>query len=126
MMTIDKILNARSVLAKIRPQCKKASLSYAVMRILKDSDEDERFYIDKYREILNELGEKEEDGSYKQVNGNFLIKEGFGEEFKKKIDELNALEVEDIKWRIKLSDLEDIEVTPEDLYNLDVFINAEE
>lgn len=127
-MKLKEIMDARSALVKLKTACTAPRLSYTIMKLLKATEDDEQFYIDKYRKILDKYGEKNEDGTFVIVDGLLQIKQESCDKFNAKVKELNEIEVEDknVGWKIKLSDLDGFELTPEDMLNLDMFINAEE
>lgn len=127
-MKLKEIMDARSALVKLKTACTAPRLSYTIMKLLKATEDDEQFYVDKYRKILDKYGEKNEDGTFVIVDGLLQIKQESYDKFNAKVKELNEIEVEDknVGWKIKLSDLDGFELTPEDMLNLDMFINAEE
>ena len=125
-MLLKQMVEARGVLKRLEKTNCKPKLAYTIMKLLKETEDSETFYIEKYRGIMEKCAIKNEDGSFKQDNGLFIIKDDCSDLFKKEMEELCMLEVEDINRKIKLSDLDDsLRLTPVDMFNLDVFIMEE-
>ena len=125
-MLLKEIIEARDALRKLENQACSPKLSYTIMKILKETEDNEKFYIEKYRAIMDECAVKEDDGTFKVVDNMFTIKEDHKEQFEKMIKELTSLEVDDVSRKIKLSDLNDsIKICPSDMNRLDIFIAEE-
>ena len=125
-MLLKDVVEARDVLKKLGDQPCSPKLSYTIMKILKETDDNERFYIEKYRNIMDECAVKNDDGTFKITDGLFQIQEDRKEQFDKSITELVTLEVDDVTRKIKLSDLNDsMSITPSDMNRLDIFITEE-
>jgi len=125
-MLLKDVVEARDVLKRICTKNCKPKLAYTIMKILKETEDSENFYIEKYRAIMDECAQKNEDGSFVQNNGLFVLKDDHKELFDKKMEELCALEIDDINRKIKLSDLDDsLKLSPADMYSLDILIMEE-
>lgn len=97
--------------------------SYKIMKIIKAIEEEEVFFASKMQEIINEYGEKDENGNYIQTGENSIkIKDGKIEECNAKINELNSIEIKIPDYKISLEELELIELSPKELYLLDSII----
>lgn len=97
--------------------------SYKIMKIIKAIEEEEVFFANKMQEIINEYGEKDENGNYIQTGENSIkIKDGKIEECNAKINELNSIEIKIPDYKISLDELELIELSPKELYLLDSII----
>lgn len=97
--------------------------SYKIMKIIKAIEEEEVFFASKMQEIINEYGEKDENGNYIQTGENSIkIKDGKIEECNAKINELNSIEIKIPDYKISLEELELIKLSPKELYLLDSII----
>lgn len=125
---VSELLNSQEVLKELAQKPMRAKTSYAVARIIRDV-ENEMATFDKTRqEILKKYCIKDENGEMKiNEEGNVTIEDG-------KIDEYNQ-EIKDLlESRITLSsarplilkEIEDMELTPSQIYSLSCFIQDDE
>ena len=126
-MLLKQVIEARDVLKRLATKSCKPQLAYSIMKILKETADNEDFYVDKYREIMDECAIKDKDGSYKVEKGLFVLKDGCKDKFNEKMTELCSIEVENTGRKLKLSELEEsLNLTPNDMYSLDIFIAEEQ
>lgn len=124
-MTIKAALAMRAVLSKIQDKPIKARTSYTIMKILKETEDTERFYIDKVNGLLEKYAEKENDGKYKISNGSYVFSAENGKEFDKSINELHSLEVDGTTRRISLSELDGLDLSPRDMGDIECLITED-
>lgn len=100
--------------------------AYKLNKIKKGLEKETEFYTEKFQEILDKYGQKDENGNFvfSEDNQQILIVDGKMEECNKALDELQNLEVQIENYNFKLEDLgEDIECTPEELEALMPFMD---
>lgn len=97
--------------------------AYKFMKLLKAIEEEETFFNTKMKEIIDEFGEKDETGQPIVLpNGNVRIKEGVENECNEKVKELETIEVEIPDTKFSIDELEVLELSPRDIYSLDLLI----
>lgn len=116
-MKLKEILQARRVLSEHVDDKICAPLAYKIMKILKSSDDDEMFYMDKLQQIVDKYGEHCEDG-------NILIPQSNAQKCKIAIAELEEIEVESPTIKFSLEELSGLTLSAKDMYILDSFIIA--
>lgn len=122
-MTLSEAIKIREIFLQIKEKKLPIKTSYQIVRFLQNTDSDAAFYSDKYREIINESAELNEDGSLNMTeNGaSIKIKPDKLESCTHSIQELETTPV-DVKLEINLSDLENAELTVIQLYTLGKYI----
>ena len=123
-MKLYELLEARAVINKNIDQTKSISapLAYKIMKLIKNTQNDCDFYQEKFNAILNEYGEKDEDGQLIQADGGVKIQDGKMEECTSKVNELNNTEVELPKIRFTLKELEPYNFSVIDMVKIDELI----
>ena len=100
-------------------------ISYKIMKIIQAIEREENFFSKKMNEIIQEFGDKKENGELIFLeNGNIKIKDGKEQECQKEIKELNELEIELPDYKIKLEDLNNISLSPKEIYSLDPILEV--
>ena len=126
-MTIFQLISVSETLQTIVDQKLPFSLAYKFAKLAKLVDENREFYGQSINKLINEYGEKDENGELKQVEGGFTIKPDLIGEFNEEVNKLQSIEVTDEYPTFTFSDFEDkIELTPRDLILLEPFIKTED
>ena len=121
-MKIKQLVQITQVLEKFVNEKLSIKLSYKIMKFLKVTEADMTFYKEKLTKIIEEYGERAEDGSIKMIDNNFKIKENEIENFNKAYFELEEIEIELPNIKFNLNELEEIKISPAELYILDNLI----
>ena len=98
------------------------STGYKMKKINDQLTKEVEFYYQSLREIIQTYTEKNEDGSIKIENDNYIIQKDKIEECNQKLDELNQLEVEVTDTYFTAEELISFEITIETLEALSPFI----
>lgn len=118
-LQITEILNFNYFYNEVRNAKLPFKVLYKLSNLAKAIDNQTEFYREKFQEIVNEYGEKDEQGNLIPTEGGdgIKLKPGTEQECYTKVNELQSLEVElpDIKFDI--DDFGDIELTM-DVFNL--------
>ena len=121
-MKIKQLVQITQVLEKFVNEKLSIKFSYKIMKFLKATEADMTFYKEKLTKIIEEYGERAEDGSIKMIDNNFKIKENEIENFNKAYFELEEIEIELPNIKFNLNELEEIKISPAELYILDNLI----
>ena len=97
--------------------------SYSIARFISQTNDAEVIYNQKIQELINEFGDKDEQGNFKQdENGNISIKDGVEQECNDRIAEIDNFEVETPALTIVEKDIDNldskIELSPAELFIL--------
>lgn len=97
--------------------------AYKFMKLLKAIEEEETFFNNKMKDIILEFGKKDNNGNPIFLdNGNVEIIKGKENECNERVKELEAIEVDIPDNKFSLEELEDLELSPRDIYALDPII----
>lgn len=121
-MKIKNLLTARNVIFQHKDDKIPSSLAYKLMKFLKASDNDEAFYNEKLKALIEEYSIRESDGKIKMVNGNFAIQPSKIDVFNKEAEELRNTEVDIPQIKFSIKELEPIHLSIADIYSLDELI----
>ena len=123
-MKLYELLEARTVINKNIDQTKSisAALAYKIMKLMKNTQNDCDFYQEKFNAILNEYGEKDDDGQLIQENNGIKIQDGKMEECTSKVNELNNTEIELPKIKFTLEELKPYNFSVIDMAKIDELI----
>ena len=119
-MKLSDVIKVRGIFLQIKDTKMPIKTSYQIARFLQKTDADASFYSDKYRDIINECAELNEDGTpnASEDGMNIKIKEDKVQDCVTMIQELEATDVGDFALKIDVSDLENSGLTVEQLYIL--------
>lgn len=101
------------------------TLAYKLNKIIDSIDKDINFYQVELKKIFEDCVEKNENGQFKMTedNQNFIIKENKIEEFEQRFNDLTKIEVPfNEEYKIDMSLLENIDITPAQLMQIQDFI----
>ena len=94
-MKLFRLINARAVIAKCAKERLPAQTAYKLVKFLKCTDNDETFYNEKFRSILNQYAKKDEDGNFMpSEGGGIALKPETAEACNKEILELENTEID--------------------------------
>lgn len=119
-MKINELLKVRTVLISIKQAKMPLKISYQFAKFLHDTDSSNEFYNEKYQEVINKYSQKDDLGnSMLSKDGQSIkIQQEFFDECVAAIKELEEIEIEVPKIKINLSELENIELTVDQVYAL--------
>lgn len=121
-MKLKDLIIARKVIYDRRENKIPSRLAYKFMKIMKASDNEDAFYNEKLRALIEEYSIKDEKGKTKIVNGEFRIKANCISDYNAAVEELGDTEVEVPNIKFTLSELEGLSFTVEEIFYLDAFI----
>lgn len=121
-MKLKDLIIARKVIYDRKENKIPSRLAYKFMKIMKASDNEDAFYNEKLRALIEEYSIKDEKGKTKIVNGEFRIKANCISDYNAAVEELGDTEVEVPNIKFTLSELEGLSFTVEEIFYLDAFI----
>ena len=98
-------------------------VAYKLMQINSKLQSDLTFFQGRLQRILQDYGEKDENGQLMSNGEGIKIKPELMEKAQKEIDELNELEIVDPKITLDLDELEDLKLTPYDMAAIAPFLD---
>ncbi|MCD8372958.1 MAG: hypothetical protein LUD27_06640 [Clostridia bacterium] len=125
MKLIEKVLMRRTLMSH-RNDKLPIAVGYKIMKLLKQTEEDDKFYQTKLTEIADTYGEKDPDGKLlRSKEGNIIIQNGKKDECNALIKELEETDVEEAEIKFTLDELAPINFSVDELFNLEHCIICE-
>ena len=119
------VLDFPTIFEKIKYQKLPFKTSYKLTLLAQEMEKHINYYQEQFRNLLQEYGEKDEEGNYKtSENGGILLAEATRDEAYTKIMELRMLDVELPKITISADDFGNVQLTPEEMIVLMPFIEG--
>lgn len=123
-MELIKILSLRSLLTTLKASKLPIKTSYKIMKLIEFFESEAEFYQTEFNAIIEEYGEKGEDGNYQITEDGAAIKivEGREEECNKALVALQNVHCDLPEIKFELDEFEGVEITPENLSVMMPFI----
>jgi len=124
---ISDLLNSTDALSKLAKINLKARPAFYASKLIKAADAEIQEFNDTRLNLIKKYGEKDENGELiTDDKGNCKIMPDSVSTFQQELKELIDVEIELNVDKIKIEDIENIELTPEDMTILEKFINFED
>ena len=122
-MEISQALNYTTFYNAIKSQKMSIKLAYRLSKIAQAVEQEQKFYQDKVRALLDAYAEKDENGTpITNESGGIKLKPEYRTECLTQFSELESLDV-DIKFDpIHIEELESLELTPEQIQSVMPFL----
>lgn len=126
-MKLANLVKARRTLWEYAQEKVPAKLAYKIMKFVKSTSDEVDFYEDKVKEILSKYAEKDANGE-PIIDGSYIkIKEpGAQENCVKELNAVGGIDVEAPQIKFSLRELEKLNLSALEMFDLDEFIVAEE
>lgn len=125
-MNILKIINAKRAFSNYLDARLSPTVAYKIMKLVRAADAEESFYQKELRKIVEQYGLRNDDGSFATSNdGNILLVEETAEECRKKVDELDALDIDFLDIHFALNELSELSMTVREMDAISAFISDE-
>lgn len=111
---MDKISKISNALSEIKEQKMPIRLAYKLNKLEQWAESEYKFYIEHYRQIIEDFCERDENGNpkYSENGESILVQQGRQLECQEKLDELSMLEgSEPPKIEIGLDELDALDVS---------------
>lgn len=129
IITLTEANSIYTVISKFNEQKLPIKLSYKIMKILSNLEGELQFYRTQLQDLLKDCAQIDEQGNLiysDESQENFLLKSDKIEEFHNRYDELANMDIELDDYFLTLEELENLELSPKDLYGIQPLILEEE
>ena len=124
-MKLIKLINARSVIVQHAREKLPVQTAYKLIKFLKSTDNDEIFYNEKRRDIINQYAEKDKEGNLKQKNGMLSWLPGKEEACNNELIELNDTQVELPPIKFTIDELGGLQLSVKDVFDIEELLIEE-
>jgi hypothetical protein len=121
-MELIRIIQAKEVFAPHFQEKLAPSLSYKIYKLCKFAEQEEGFYNQKRRELIEEYAQRDENGAIINNNGMIQLIPDKAAEAKSAMAELESIDVEVPNVKFSLDELSEIRLSVADIAALDGFI----
>lgn len=111
-MTIENAYRARAALNKISHSVMPAKTAYKISKLSNFLKDDANFYTERLSQIIEQYGEKDENGEPVISGNGYKIQEDKTDECAAAIKELSGIEATTPDTKIYLSELDNVELSP--------------
>lgn len=123
-MNILKIINAKRAFSNYLDAKLSPAVAYKIMKLVRAADAEESFYQKELLKIVEQYGLRNDDGSFAtSSDGNILLVEETVEECRKKVDELDALDIDFPDIHFSLDELSKLSMTVREVDAISAFIS---
>ena len=124
-MTIENAHRARAALNKISHSAMPAKTAYKISKLSNFLKDDVDFYTERLSQIIEQYGEKDENGEPVISGNGYKIQEDKTDECAAAIKELSGIEATVPDAKIYLSELDGVELSPDDIAAIYDFIEED-
>lgn len=126
-LKLETLINSAEGLKGLSQKKLKAKTAYVIGKILKAADAEMASFNETRMELIKKYGEKDENGELVQDDkGNVRVSQESIENFSNELKGLLDTEIEIAGNKIKMDDLGDVEFTPQEMAQLEEFIELDE
>lgn len=121
---LRNIVECADIMRELSTKTLKGRAAFKVARLLRELEKEFTLFNEKRMDLIKEYAQKDENGEMKSdENGNVTLDQDRLTEFYQNLEELLNAEVEINADKIDSDDLNDIEMTPAQIINLEEFVN---
>ncbi len=124
-MTIENVYRARAALNKISCNAMPAKTAYKISKLSNFLKDDANFYTERLSQIIEQYGEKDENGEPVISGNGYKIQKDKTDECAAAIKELSEIEATTPDTKIYLSELDNVEFSPDDIAAIYDFIEED-
>ena len=124
-MTIESAYRARAALNKISHSAMPAKTAYKISKLSNFLKDDANFYTERLSQIIEQYGEKDESGELVISGSGYKIQKDKTDECTAAIKELSEIEATVPDAKIYLSELDGVELSPDDIAAIYAFIEED-
>lgn len=121
-MNIIKVIQAKEVFAPYFREKLSPSLSYKIYKFCKLVEQEEMFYNQKMKEIIEEFAQRNDNGGIESNDGRIRIDSKRTNEANQAVKDLQSINVEVPNVKFTLDELSEIKLSVTDIVALDEFI----
>lgn len=124
-MTIESAYRARAALNKISHSAMPAKTAYKISKLSNFLKDDANFYTERLSQVIEQYGEKDENGKLVISGSGYKIQKDKRDECTAAIKELSEIEAAVPDAKIYLSELDGVELSPDDIAAIYDFIEED-
>ena len=125
-ITMEQVFKVLDIYRRVKGLKVQAKIAYKFNKLCSSLEKDADFYNEELNKIVQQYGEKEEDGSFKRTpDGGIQVKEGQIELAQKDINNLLALEVDVPDIDFTVDELDGLELSIEEFNSMLPFIKED-
>lgn len=124
-MTIENAYRAYSALNNINHSSMPAKTAYKISKLIAALKSDSSFYTERLTQIIDEYGQKDDNGEAVISGNGYAIQKGKTDECAAAIKELREIEAATPETKIYLSELDGVELSPSDMAAIYDFIEED-
>ena len=125
-ITMEQVFKVLDIYRRVKGLKVQAKIAYKFNKLCSSLEKDADFYNEELNKIVQQYGEKEEDGSFKRTpDGGVQVKEGQIESAQKDINNLLALEVDVPDIDFTVDELDGLELSIEEFNSMLPFIKED-
>ena len=124
-MKLNRLVAARAVIFSKCAEKLPAHIAYKFARFLRITDGDERFFNERFKAILDNYAQKDEEGGFVRDGDGIALNPETAETCKQEIRELEGTEVE-LQFHFSMNDMSNLTLSIKDCFDMDDLIKEEE
>lgn len=122
-VSLNDIVNSSSTFRELSEKQLPIRVAFRIARLIRELDKENTTFENSRRAIIEKYAMRDEAGKIAQAdNGNIILQQDKIEDCNNELNELLSAEVEINADKISIEDLEKIEMTPAQVYNIEAFI----
>ena len=122
-VSLSDIINSASTFKELSEKQLPIRAAFRIARLIRELDKENATFESSRRAIIEKYAMRDETGKVAQAdNGNIILQQDKIVECNSELNELLSTEVEINADKISIEDLEKIEMTPAQVYNIEAFI----
>lgn len=123
-ITINDLINSGDIFRELAQQPIKMRVAYNIARIIREVENEMRIFEETRRKLFDKYGEKDENGELLiNADGNITITPENISLYNNEIQEVLNTSITLNAEKLNIEDLENIELTPNQVYLINAFIN---
>ena len=121
-LEVHEALQIKRILMPLTEQKMPIKTSYKMMKLISNIEKEGEFFDQQLKKLLEEYAIKDDKGQVDFHDGRVAIEKGKEDTFYKELEELNSIEIEIPELKFSIEELDNLEISPKDLYLLDKII----
>lgn len=122
-VTLSDIVNSASTFRELSGKQLPIKVAFKIARLIRELDKENATFESSRKAIIEKYAMRDESGKITQAdNGNIILQQDKIIECNSELNELLSTKIEINADKISIEDLEKIEMTPAQVYNIEAFI----
>ena len=124
-MKLNELLLARKVIVSKSQTQVPARLAYKMMKFIKGTEDEENFYNEKLRAIIEEYGARDKEGKLEGESGGVKIRPDALSACKSAIKELDGTQIDAPQITFNLDEIEPLTLSAKEMLALEYFVKED-